>query len=68
MAEASEEEQLQRRTTKVQLLLSLKRTFDLFAGNKGQRIPADTDSQKLKLACKVSKDLTHTSSTCATAV
>ena len=44
---------VQRRTKKTLLLLSLKRTFDLFAGNHGQRIPPDENSQRLKLACKV---------------
>ena len=44
------------RTAKASALLSLKRTFDLFSGNYnfGQRTSADTESQKLKLACKVS--------------
>ena len=44
------------RTAKASALLSLKRTFDLFSGNFnfGQRTSADAESQKIKLACKVS--------------
>jgi hypothetical protein len=43
------------RTAKALALLSLKRTFDLFAGSftYGQRTAADTESQKMKLSCKV---------------
>lgn len=43
------------RTAKALALLSLKRTFDLFAGSftYGQRTAADTESQKMKLSCKI---------------
>lgn len=51
--QADGEPVVQRKSKKTLALLSLKRTFDLFAGNYGQRIPTDTESQKLKLACKV---------------
>ena len=56
MGDAVADLPLKARTAKASALLSLKRTFDLFSGNYnfGQRTSADTDSQKLKLACKAS--------------
>ena len=55
MENGSSELPVKPRTSKALALLSLKRTFDLFAGNftYGQRTAADTESQKLKLSCKV---------------
>ncbi len=55
MGDAIADVPVKARTAKASALLSLKRTFDLFSGNYnfGQRTSADTDSQKLKLACKV---------------
>lgn len=41
------------KTIKALTLLSLKRTFDMFVGNHGQKLGLDEDSQKLKIACKV---------------
>lgn len=34
--------------------LLLKRTYDMFIGNHGQRIPVDEESQRLKVFSKVS--------------
>jgi len=34
-------------------LLSMKRTYDLFSGTLGQRIPLNEESHKSKIACKV---------------
>lgn len=34
-------------------LLSIKRTYDLFSGTQGHRIPLDEESHKSKIACKV---------------
>jgi hypothetical protein len=34
-------------------LLSIKRTYDLFSGTQGQRIPLNEESHKLKISCKV---------------
>jgi len=55
MEDGGEEPSVKPKTAKALALLSLKRTFDLFAGNftYGQRTAADTESQKLKLSCKV---------------
>lgn len=41
------------KTVKALTLLSLKRTFDLYAGNYGEELPTDEESHKLKLATKV---------------
>lgn len=45
------------KTVKALTLLSLKRTYDLFVGNHGQKPGLDEDSQKLKIACKVCQGL-----------
>lgn len=41
------------KTVKALTLLSLKRTYDLFVGNHGQKAAQDEESQRLKIACKV---------------
>eukprot|EP00798_Chlamydomonas_sp_ICE-L_P020811 gene20810-27646_t len=41
------------KTVKHITLGSVKRAYDLFAGNHGESIPADEDSQRLKIAIKI---------------
>lgn len=45
-----------RKSKKTLALVSLKRTFELFAGNHGQPIPPDLESQRIKIASKVSHE------------
>lgn len=47
---------VEKRSIKALALLSLKRTYDLYAANHGQKIPLDERAQKAKIACKVSDE------------
>jgi hypothetical protein len=44
---------VERRSVKALALLSLKRTYDLFATNHGDRVPADEGAQRVRLSYKV---------------
>ncbi|KAK9843635.1 hypothetical protein WJX81_000394 [Elliptochloris bilobata] len=50
---AGQELPIEGKTVKALTLLSLKRTFELFAGNYGQKVAADEASQRAKIACKI---------------
>uniref|UniRef100_A0A061R0C8 Pleiotropic regulator 1 n=2 Tax=Tetraselmis sp. GSL018 TaxID=582737 RepID=A0A061R0C8_9CHLO len=41
------------KTVKALVLLSMKRTHDLFSQNQHERLPSDSDSQRVKIACKI---------------
>ncbi|CAG9461852.1 unnamed protein product [Pedinophyceae sp. YPF-701] len=50
---ASNGDIVESRSVRAQQLLSLKRTFDLFTGNFGEKIPLDEESQRVRIAAKV---------------
>ncbi|KAK9809212.1 hypothetical protein WJX72_011496 [[Myrmecia] bisecta] len=53
MATTAQDLPIEGKTVKALTLLSLKRSYDLFVGNHGQKVPLDEDSQRAKIACKV---------------
>ena len=55
---------VEKRSIKALALLSLKRTYDLYAANHGQKIPLDEQAQKAKIACKVGARSRDCSWTC----
>lgn len=55
------------KTIKALTTLSLKRTYDLFAGNYGQPIPFDEESQQIKIACKIRSEYSASQHLSATA-
>ncbi|KAK9915985.1 hypothetical protein WJX75_006980 [Coccomyxa subellipsoidea] len=50
---AAQELPIEGKTVKALTLLGVKRTFDLFTGNHGQKVPLDEESQRVKIACKI---------------
>ncbi|KAK9834095.1 hypothetical protein WJX84_009485 [Apatococcus fuscideae] len=44
---------VEKRSLKALTLQSLKRTYDMFAGNYSVKAPADERSQRAKIACKI---------------
>lgn len=63
--DAPEDAAPQLRSVKAMTLLSLKRTFDLFAGTPSDSAPLFEPAQKAHLACKVCVLLVHSSGLCA---
>ena len=59
--DVAEEEVVEQKSLKAITALLLKRTYDMFAANHGQKVPLDEEAQKVKIACKVSfpADLPH---------
>ena len=54
MENGEEEVPVQPKSVKALTSLMLKRTYDMFVGNHGQKIPLDEESARLKIASKVS--------------
>lgn len=54
VADGEEEAPIQPKSIKALTSLMLKRTYDMFVGNHGLKIPLDEEAQRAKIASKVS--------------